>query len=344
MKKMSRRDFVPLLGTVLVGGALLSFTKKSNYLIEKSREFIPPPSLRLGDIVGICAPAGNIRRPSEVVDFQKIILEMGFETKVGKNIKNKHGYLAGTDKERADDFMSMINDESVKAIFFLRGGWGCARLLPLLDFDAIKSNPKIIMGFSDITTLLNAITEKTKIITFHGPSGNSTWNDYSVNYIKQLLVERMVFSYENKPGDSEIWTYSKGIAVGELVGGNLSVLTSLIGSEYLPSWKNKILFLEDIAEEPYSIDRMLMQLKLNGVFRQVKGVILGNFRKCFAEEPDRSFTLEEVFDQYFSSLNIPVFYGAQIGHVVNKVTVPVGAQVRMDADKGIISLLHPAVS
>lgn len=343
MKKMSRRDFVPLLGTALVGGALLSFTEKSSYLIEMPREFNPPPSLKPGDTVGICAPAGTIRRDSEVVDFQKIIHGMGFETKVGKNVKNKHGYLAGTDQERADDFMSMIKDENVKAIFFLRGGWGCSRLLTLLDFDAIKSNPKIIMGFSDITTLLNAITEKTKMITFHGPSGNSTWNDYSVNYIKQLLVEKLVFSYENQSGDSEIWTYSKGIAVGELIGGNLSVLTSLIGTDYLPSWKNKILFLEDVGEEPYSIDRMLMQLKLNGVFDQVKGIILGNFRKCFAEEPDRSFTLEEVFDQYFSSLDVPVFYGAQIGHTVNKITVPVGAQVRMDAGKGIISLLRPAV-
>ena len=340
---MSRRDFVPLLGTALVGGAMLSFTEKSKYLIEMPQEFNPPPRLNPGDIVGICAPAGTIRRDSEVAGFQKVIHEMGFETKIGKNIKNKYGYLAGTDDERAADFMEMIKDEDVKAIFFLRGGWGCARLLPLLDFDTIQRNPKIIMGFSDITTLLNAITEKTKMITFHGPSGNSSWNNYSVNYIKKLLVEAMVFTYENKPGDSEIWTYSKGTAIGEIVGGNLSVLTSLIGSDYLPSWENKILFLEDVAEEPYSIDRMLMQLKLNGAFNQVRGVILGNFRKCFAEEPDRSFTLEEVFDQYFSGLDIPVFYGAQIGHTVNKITLPVGSRVRMDADKGLISLLQMAV-
>lgn len=340
---MSRRDFVPLIGTALVGGSLLSFTKSSKYLIEIPLEYSPPPALKKGDTVGICAPAGAIKSESEVQDFEKTLQAIGFKTKVSENISKKYGYLAGTDQERADDFMSLIKDEEVKAIFFVRGGWGCARLLPLLDFDIIKDNPKVIMGFSDVTTLLSAITTKTKIITFHGPSGNSTWNDYSVDYIEKLLVEKMVFSYENKPGDSEIWTYSKGQAYGDLIGGNLTVITSLLGTEYLPDWRNKILFLEDVKEEPYSVDRMLMQLKLNGVFDQVRGVILGNFRKCTAEEPNRSFTLEEVFDQYFSSMKIPVFYGAQIGHTVNKFTMPVGAHVYMDADKGIISLLNSAV-
>jgi len=343
MKKMSRRDFVPLLGTAIVGSSLLSFTKSSKYLIEIPREYNPPPALKKGDTIGICAPAGAVTHDAEVAEFQETLHKLGFKTKASKNINKKYGYLAGTDIERAEDFMSLITDEEVKAIFFVRGGWGCARLLPLLDFDLIEKNPKIIMGFSDVTTLLSAITTKTKIITFHGPSGNSTWNDYSIEYIEKLLVDKMVFSYENKPGDSEIWTFSKGQAYGDLIGGNLTVLTSLLGTEYLPDWKNKILFLEDVLEEPYSIDRMLMQLKLNGVFDQVRGIILGNFRYCYAEEPDRSFTLEEVFDQYFSSMKIPVFFGAQIGHTRNKFTIPVGANVYMDADKGIISLMNPAV-
>jgi muramoyltetrapeptide carboxypeptidase len=200
------------------------------------------------------------------------------------------------------------------------------------------------MGFSDVTTLLNAITKKTKLITFHGPSGNSTWNEYSVDYFRRLLMDKMVFTFQNKPGDSDIHVYQKGKTFGDLMGGNLTVLTSLIGSGYLPDWKEKILFLEDVSEEPYSIDRMLMQLKLNGAFDQVKGIVLGNFRKCTAEDPNRSFTLEEVFDQYFSSMDIPVFSGAQIGHTLNKFTIPVGAYAQMDAEEGTIRILYPAVS
>lgn len=340
---MSRRDFVPLLGTVLAGGALLSFAKQPELLIELPQKFNPPPALKEGDIVGICAPAGAVKSSTEVADFEKVIQSLGFKTKASENIQKKYGYLAGTDEQRADDFMSLIEDTDVKAIFFVRGGWGCARLLPLLDFDIIKANPKIIMGFSDVTTLLNAITAKTKIITFHGPSGNSSWNKYSIDHIKHLLVDKLVFNYKNKPGDSKIRVYKKGYAMGELVGGNLSVITSLIGSGYLPDWDGKILFLEDVAEEPYSIDRMLMQLKLNGAFDKVNGIVLGNFRKCIAEDPNRTFTLEEVFDQYFSSMNIPVFYGAQIGHTVNKFTIPVGGLVRIDADNGLIQLMSPAV-
>lgn len=240
--------------------------------------------------------------------------------------------------------MSLIADSEVDAVFFARGGWGTARILEHLDFDSIKANPKIIMGFSDITTLLNAITVKTGLITFHGPGGNSTWNSYSVNYIKSLLENAELIKYTNTLEDSEIVSYSNGVAEGEFFGGNLSVLTSMIGSGYLPNWKGKILFLEDVAEEPYRIDRMLTQLKLNGVFEKVNGVILGSFRKCLAEEPEISYTLEEVFEQHFSNLSIPVYFGAQIGHTRNKFTVPVGVKIKMNADKGEFELLQTAVN
>ncbi|MBL1279523.1 MAG: LD-carboxypeptidase [Fluviicola sp.] len=341
MTKISRRSFIPILGTAVVGASCLSIQEPSEFLTENGK--ILPTLLKKGDTIGVSAPAGGIKNKSELDDFKKILEQLGFKVKFSKNCSKKHGYFSGTDEERASDFMDLILDTEINGIFFLRGGWGCARILPLLDFDAIKSNPKVIMGFSDITSLLNAITSKTGLVTFHGPGGNSTWNIYSVDYIKELLIKGELVHYSNLKTDLKITSYVSGVASGELFGGNLSVICSTIGTGYLPNWTGKILFLEDVGEEPYRIDRMLTQLEQSGVFKNVNGIILGVFRKCIAEEPERSFTLEEVFEQHFSALKIPVFYGAQIGHVRNKFTVPLGAEVEMNADEGSFRMLEAAV-
>jgi muramoyltetrapeptide carboxypeptidase len=239
--------------------------------------------------------------------------------------------------------MEMIRDEQVKAIFFVRGGWGCARVMEYLDFDVIKANPKIIMGFSDISTLLNAITLKTGLITFHGPNGNASWNGRTRNWIEQLFFRGEQTSFSNGETDEPFRTINKGTAEGELFGGNLSVVSSLMGTSYLPDWAGKILFLEDVKEEPYRIDRMLTQLKLNGVFDKVSGIVLGRFRDCVAEEKERSFTVDQVFEQHFRGLGKPVLSGAQFGHVVEKFILPVGAKVLMNADTGTLQLLHEVV-
>jgi muramoyltetrapeptide carboxypeptidase len=340
---MNRRTFLPLFGTALVGASCLS-VNSDGIKDMISRGIIFPNRLKRGDTIGIAAPAGPIRNKSEVAKFTDVLHSLGFKTKVAPHTYGSYGFLSAKDEVRGSEFMDLIQDESVQAIFFIRGGWGCARLLHLLDFEIIKKNPKVIMGFSDVTTLLNAISYKTSLVTFHGPSGNSTWNDYSLKYIKSLLMDAETVLYRNKEGiDHEIETYSSGIASGELFGGNLSVICGLVGSDYLPDWKGKILFLEDVMEEPYRVDRMLTQLKLAGVFDVVNGIILGNFRKCTAEEPDRSFTLDEVFEQHFSKSTVPVFYGAQIGHVRNKFTIPIGLRVTMNADAGTIELSEPSV-
>jgi len=342
MSKISRRSFIPIIGTTVIGVSCLSIQKPKGLALENNK--ILPARLKKGDVIGISAPAGGVKSSSEIDDFTKVLEQLGFKVKFSKNSSNKFGYFSGTDEERASDFMGLILDNEVKGIFFLRGGWGCARILPLLDFDAIKVNPKVIMGFSDITTLLNAITSKTGLVTFHGPGGNSTWNAYSIRYINELLINGELVNYRNEKQDLKITTYSPGSARGDLYGGNLSVICSLVGTDFLPSWKDKILFLEDVGEEPYRIDRMLTHLKLAGVFDEVNGVILGNFRKCVAEEPERSFTLKEVFEQHFSTLKKPVFYGAQIGHVRNKFTIPVGVEVKMNADDGSFVLVDASVS
>lgn len=346
VKKCTRRELLPLMGAGIAGTSLLAFAgrnEKSDKPFGRFNIFKRPSKLSSGDIVGICAPAGALRRVEEVTEFKQVLEEMGYRVKVGPNCQKTYGYFAGTDEERASDFMAFIEDAEIKAIFFLRGGWGCARLIPYLDFDKISENPKIIMGFSDATTLLNAILVRSQLMTFHGPSGNSSWNSYSRSYVKRVLSEGEHVVFKNTPEDSEIITYSAGLTSGTLWGGNLSVICSLIGTEFLPNFSDGILFLEDVGEEPYSIDRMLTQLKMANILNRSKGVILGNFRKCVAEEPERSFTLEEVFEQHFKNSKIPVFYGAQIGHTVNKFTIPLGVRVQMDANKGEITMIEPAV-
>ncbi|MCR9172331.1 MAG: LD-carboxypeptidase [bacterium] len=348
MKKWTRRELLPLIGAGLAGSAFVASSFKEDGTETKEQLIeIPlyarPSRLKKGDTIGICTPAGALRRNEEVAEFTKVLNQMGFEVKVGENVYKKHGYFAGTDEERASDFMNFIQDETVRGIFFLRGGWGCARILPLLDFDLIRKHKKVIMGFSDLTSLLNAITEHSGIVTFHGPGGNSSWNEYSIDYIRKTTMGNELTNFRNTGADHPIITYSSGTAFGTLWGGNLSVLVSMIGTPYFPKIKDGLLFLEEVGEEPYRIDRMLTQLKQAGILDRCKGVILGNFRKCTAEEPHRAFTLEEVFEQHFRDIEKPVYYGAQIGHTVNKFTVPIGIDARMDADKGTFQLTSSAV-
>ena len=340
MNKISRRNFIPLLGTAVAGASALSFSINNK---TTSKQVILPSALKKGDLIGVCAPAGGIKNHSEITEFEQVLNELGYKVLFSKHIESNIGYFSGTDQQRADDFMSLIQNDEVKAIFFIRGGWGCARILDYLNFDMIQNHPKIIMGFSDPTSLLNAITVKTGLVTFHGPGGNSTWNDYSMLYINKLLVEGSEIIYQNQTEDLPIITYSEGSAEGVLFGGNLSVISGMIGSEFLPDWEGKILFLEDVAEEPYQIDRMLTHLKLAGVFDKISGLILGTFRKCIPEEPEISFTLEEVFEQHFKGVAFPVYYGAQIGHTRNKYTVPIGAGVEMDANLGVFRLKQQVV-
>lgn len=333
MKKISRRSFLPMFGTALIGASCLSIQDKEKPKITPEQVPLKPPRLKKGDTVAICAPAGDTYNQQDVYDFKKTLEIYGFKVKLGTNALGKHGYFSANDSERAKGFMQLIIDTEVKGIFFTRGGWGCARILDLLDYETIQANPKVILGFSDITSLLIAITHKTGLITFHGPGGNSTWNDFSWQSIQSILIESQTYKFTNHASVNNLKVHSTGTAEGTLYGGNLSVLSGILGSDYVPDWQGKILFLEDVMEEPYRIDRMLTQLKLNGVFDQISGLVLGQFRKCTAEEPHRSFTLDQVFEQHFKEARFPVFSGASFGHVKYKNTLPIGAQISMNADE-----------
>jgi muramoyltetrapeptide carboxypeptidase len=344
MKVWTRRAFIPALGAGIVSTAFI--TASTDYKTVKAADtsdLIRPKRLFKGACIGICAPAGALRRSEEVDMFKSVLEAMGFQVKVGKYVYEKHGFFAGTDAQRAEDFMDLITDEEVDGIFFLRGGWGCARVLPLLDFNSIKAHPKIVMGFSDATSLLNAITSRTGLVTFHGPSGNSTWNTFSIESLQEVLQSGEPTTYDAQQNDEHMVTYAEGKATGVLWGGNLSVITSMLGTPYFPEISDGLLFLEEVGEEPYRIDRMLTQLKQAGIFNRCNGIVLGSFRKCIAEEPDRAFTLEEVFEDHFGNLHIPVFYGAPIGHTRDKFTIPIGVEATMDAKEGTIALTTSAV-
>ncbi len=340
----SRRNFVK--NTALLSSLALleqSFTPL-NELVNPTTK-IKAKRLKPGDTIAITSPAGAVWDDAQIEKFSGILKGFGFNVVFGNTLKLKAGYFAGTDEERAKELNELFANKNINGIFCMKGGWGCARILDKLDYKLISQNPKILIGFSDITTLLNAIYLKTGLITFHGPVGNSGWNDWTSSVFKSVVMNAEKTIFPLGPSDEDkISTFNKGVAEGTLVGGNLTVISSLIGSGYLPDWKGKILFLEETKEEPYRIDRMMTQLKLAGALKQLSGIAIGKFVKCEAEEPLKAFTFMQVLEQHIKPLNIPSFYGLMTGHIENKLTLPVGAEVSLDADTGTIKLNETAVS
>ncbi|QIP15849.1 LD-carboxypeptidase [Spirosoma aureum] len=313
---------------------------------------IKPARIKAGDTVGLICPASPAYSRETVQITIESLQALGLQTKVSSHFYDRYGYLAGRDADRAADLNAMFADPSVKMIMAMHGGWGCARLLPLIDYELIRQNPKILVGYSDITALLLAIYTKTGLITMHGPVGAVTWNAFTVDWLRQVLMDGQVVTFQNpsKKDDNltqikdRIMTLRPGIAQGQLVGGNLTVLSHLLGSAYIPDWKGKILFVEDTHEDIYSVDRMLTHLKLAGVLSQLTGFVFG---KCSSCEPGSggygSLTFEDVLTDHIIPLNIPAFSGSMIGHITDKFTVPLGINAEIDAAKGTIRLLEHAV-
>ena len=309
---------------------------------------IKPPLLKIGDTVGIINPA-SATSAEDIEDAKKTLISLGLNWKLGSHVLDRYGYLAGKDRDRAADVNAMFADPVVKAIIPARGGWGCNRILPLLDYKLIRNNPKIIMGYSDITSLLLAIYAQTGLITFHGPVGTSTWNDFTTNYVKRILFNGESVVMENPASNNEnvttpicTQTITSGKAKGKLLGGNLSVLVAMVGSAYLPDWKETILFVEEIEEEVYRVDRMLTQLKLAGILDRISGFIFGQCTNCDPKDREKSLTLTQVLREHIQPLGIPAWYGSAIGHIKDKFTLPIGIEVEIDADAGTIKMLESA--
>jgi len=318
----------------------------SNTNINKSTaRLILPPRLTKGSTIAITAPASPIFDTHRIIRFQETLKDLGFNTITGATLQARYGYLAGRDVLRAQELNALFANHNVHGIIAMRGGWGCARILDLVDYNTIAANPKVLMGFSDITSLLIAIYTKTGLASFHGPVGYSSWNQYSTEYVKKILIEGRsnVLLTNHSRNISKLWKIRGGIATGKLIGGNLTVVTSLLGSAYLPDWHDKILFVEETEEEVYRIDRMLTQLKLAGVLNSIKGFVFGICNKCEPKVPDESLNIQEMLTEHLKPLRIPVLVGANFGHTAYNYTLPIGVNAKLDADAGTIQILQAAV-
>ena len=339
-------------GMALPAGAVTAAQPPACMTAPARPATVRPRRLQPGDTIAMVNPSGAIyeRAPYDIAT--ESLQALGFKVREAPHLRARYGHFAGTDAQRASDVNAMFADPTVHGILAMTGGSGGNRILPLLDYASIARYPKVLGGFSDITALLNGVHAKTGLVTFHCPVAASEWNSFSVEHFRGTLVEAQAMTLRNPkdrddnivPKTSRITTLRGGKARGHVVGGNLAVLTSMAGSPYWPVFDGAILFLEDINEYIYRVDRMLSTLKISGVLDRVAGVVLGAFTKCEPGEGNYgTLTLDEVFDDYFKPLNVPVYSGALIGHIKRKFTVPVGLAVEMDADAGTLRYLQPAV-
>jgi muramoyltetrapeptide carboxypeptidase len=341
----NRRSFLKKAALATAALAVGQISSQANSKIEfiDGKKIILPPRLKSGDTIALTAPAGAIFNEDSIQKATVSFESQGFNVLHGNTLTQKYGYLAGHDQDRAQELTDLFQNKEVNGIVAMRGGWGCARILQYLDFEIIAKNPKVISGFSDITSLLLAIHAKTGMITFHGPVGNSTLDGFTMEQFLRLVKDGEAVKMI-QPAENPVTVFSKGNSSGTLIGGNLTVWNSLIGTEYHPSIESPILFFEETEEEPYQIDRMLTQLDMNGAFRSVSGIIFGQWTKCVAEEPEKSFTLDEVLHQKFDNLVYPVVSGFQFGHIKDKFTFPIGALATFDSETSTLEINHTCVS
>lgn len=317
------------------------------------KSLLKPERLNFGDTIGIIAPASAPPDP-KAIDRAVIALEgYGFKVRLAKNVRARLGFIAGTDRARAEDVMAMFADKKVKAIHCLRGGYGVTRMLERLDFSVIARNPKIFSGYSDITGLHLAIQKFSKFVSFHAPMVNGALAAPDVPEFTKKSFFRAVM--EAKPPGSisagcpenKIEILRRGMAEGELIGGNLSLLCALLGTPFAPSFKGKILFFEDVSERPYRLDRMLTQLLNAGVFSQVIGVAVGVNHDCDDKKKNPSVEYEQsaadVIRERLATLRVPIVTGLPFGHVDLNATLPCGARAVLDGKKGDLIITEAAV-
>src|SRR5215831_2010379 len=347
---MQRREF---FHTAAMAAVVSRFPVSAR--VSEAPAVLKPKRLTPGDQITLVAPANATFEPVDLQIATETLEALGFKVRVGSHLLDRHGYLAGIDKARADDINQAFADTSVAAVVAIRGGWGSARVLPYLDFETIRRHPKIITGFSDVTALLLSIHAKTGLITFHGPLGLGQWDAYSLDFYKRVLLNGEQVSYTNKKDlsprnalvqvDYRTQTITPGKARGRLLGGNLTVLTTILGSPYLPDWDGCIFFCEDVHEDFYRIDRMLTQLKLAGVLSRIKGFVFGGCSQCGPGDGNfGALTLQEIFADHIKPLGVPAWSGAMIGHGQPQWTLPEGVDVEIDATAGTIQLLEAPVS
>jgi muramoyltetrapeptide carboxypeptidase len=298
---------------------------------------LKPKALKSGDKIGITATSGPA--PTENIKLAKVWLEgLGFKVELAPSCFASYGYLAGKDELRADNLNSMFADKTIDGIICLRGGYGATRILDMVNFDTIRANPKIFVGYSDITALHIAINQICGLVTFHGPTASPDiaggLDDFSEKeFLRAIMNPEPMMNILN-PQNIKIETLVGGKACGIIVGGNLSLISATMGTRYEIDTKGKILFLEEIGEEPYRIDRMLVQLAMAGKFDDASGIILGDWNDCESKIYDNSLSLMEVFKDIIVPYGKPTIFNLQAGHCKPEVTLPLGVNTLLDADKG----------
>ncbi|MFC5477398.1 S66 peptidase family protein [Massilia suwonensis] len=351
---ISRRAFSSLLAAAaLLPAAALAAPRKRPSIRPRMKTLIKPPRLQPGDTVGLIAPGGYATEKS-IAKARRNIEALGFRVREGASLREVNGNYGGTVPQRLADLHAMFGDPEVKMIWPVRGGSGCISLLARLDFKLIRDNPKILLGYSDITALHLAILKHAGLVTFHGPVASSTMTDYSIEHMMAVLsgpqpTYTIPMALENSRRALEkphfaMRTVHGGVATGPLIGGNLSLVAALAGTPYALDFKDGILFLEEVNEAPYRIDRWMTQLDLSVGFSKAAGVMIGICEDCGPEHEDISLTLDETLDMHLQPLSIPAVTGYSIGHIRDQFTIPMGIRATIDTQRQTVTLLEPAVS
>jgi muramoyltetrapeptide carboxypeptidase len=333
-KTVRRSEFLKFAAIGAVPGIFLKHIPGAD-----SDNLIRPKKLKPGDTIALSAPAGIVFDESDFSRMKEVLESFELNVVFGEFVRKRHGYFSGTDYQRASELNRLFSDPGIDAILAVRGGWGSSRILPYLDFELIKHNPKIFCGFSDITTLNLAFLKHCGLVTFHGPNGASDWTKLTRKSFKAVLMDGEAAAFRSK---SVVNTLMPGTAEGPLIGGNLTIFTTSLGTSYQPSVKGAILFLEDIGEPAYKIDRMLTHLKAAGIFDGISGFVFGKCTNC--PKPSMpGFTMEEVIRHHIEPLGVPAVTGVDIGHDPDNFTIPIGIGAKLDAGSGEIELIEPGV-
>lgn len=345
---MERRNFVATLGVGLTSFAVCRAEANDLDML------IRPPALRAGDTVGLITPATSVSDPDRLMLAARTLEYFNLRPKFAKNAGKRQSDYRSSIDERLDDLHSMFRDDKVRAVFCIRGGYGAAQLLDRIDYDLLRRHPKIFLGYSDITAMHLAINKLARLVTFHGPITLSRFTDYTQKNFRRALFETKPPGVLTNPSETNTLRPShtlrairSGTATGRLIGGNLTLVCQTLGTPYEIDTRGKILFIEDVDEEPYSIDRMLTQLRLAGKFSDTAGVVFGECENCRPRDYKPSsaspYTLGETLQNILGALKIPVLYGLTIGHTDDQLTLPVGCPATLDADKGTLEIKESGV-
>lgn len=332
---MKRRDFGKTISLTSLGLPLLGA-----HPIARYPQRIKPAPIDQGDKIALITPASALKE-GQLEDCISKIETLGLRPVLGKHVGKKVGYLAGTDAERLEDLHWAFEKKSIKGIWCLRGGYGAGRLLPKLKFDLIRNYPKALIGYSDITALHNAIFAQTGLVSFHGPVATSDFTPYTLEALNRCFLNPGSNITYSSADNHTCIALSEGVGVGPLVGGNLSLLAALCGTPYLPSFENKLVFIEDVGESPYRLDRMLTQLLQANQLAESAGIILGQFSDWKSKNfKDSDIDLLEMLTQTLGHLKVPILSGFSIGHVENQVTLPLGINARIDTTTKSLEILE----